>query len=44
MNAKLIKTFRNDKEDSILSLLVNTGKGAKEVEIEISEDEIFIEV
>lgn len=44
LNAKLIKTFRNDKEDSILSLLVNTGKGAKEVEIEISEDEIFIEV
>lgn len=41
LNAKLIKNFRNNEYDSILSLIVNTINGVKEVEIEITEDDIY---
>ena len=43
LNAKLIKNFREDIEEGILSLIVNTNNGAKEVNIEINEDGLFFD-
>lgn len=43
LNAKLIKNFREDNEDGILSLIVNTNSGARTVNIEIGEDCIYFD-
>lgn len=42
LNAKLIKNFRKDNDD-VLSLIVNTNNGAREVNIEINEEYLYFD-
>lgn len=43
LNAKLIKNFREDIEEDVLSLIVNTNNGAREVNIDINEEGLFFD-
>jgi len=43
LNAKLIKNFREDNEEDLLSLIVNTYNGARAINIEIGEDCIYFD-
>lgn len=43
LNAKLIKNFREDSDEGILSLIVNTNSGAREVNIEINEECLYFD-
>ena len=43
LNAKLIKNFRKDNEEGVLSLIVNTNNGAREVNIEINEEYLYFD-
>lgn len=43
LNAKLVKNFRKDNEEGILSLIVNTNNGAREVNIEIDEESLYFD-
>lgn len=43
LNAKLIKNFRQDNDEGVLSLIVNTNNGARQVNIEINEDCLYFD-
>ncbi|WP_195244856.1 hypothetical protein [Clostridium celatum] len=43
LNAKLIKNFREDNDEGVLSLIVNTNNGARKVNIEINEDCLYFD-
>ena len=43
LNAKLIKNFRKDNDEGVLSLIINTNNGAREVNIEINEEYLYFD-
>lgn len=43
LNAKLIKNFRKDNNEGLLSLIVNTNNGPREVNIEINEECLYFD-